>query len=309
MNLAGMGFSLRSVSVTLVTLAALVTSAAFSVAGEYDSEIKAHRAIVKSDPTDLDALYRLGNYLAWDERYDEAVDVYAQVIEKEPVYIEAEVGIAKVYAWKGAHEEARNLYLGIIAKKPDCHEAHQGLGSLALWNNDFNRSVEYFKRALEINSGDMVSLKGIGRAYLGKGDRRRAEVYFTRAQIEELKNIPVWILITVLSATAGTIIGVVLLSRYFWRKRKRELLVLELKLLRLGLDLYHQNKGMFPLAIEKLFDETWRMPGTNIEKVYLDMEGFHRGERGYLTDPFGKRYWYSPDTGTVYSCAKGFEKI
>ena len=89
-------------------------------------------------------------------------------------------------------------------------------------------------------------------------------------------------------------------------RRKKEILRLELKILRYALFLYHQQTGKFPLALENLPEEKWRPPGEREEKPYL--EGIPQGGWGYLIDPFGKHYWYNPDTGGVYSTTKGCEE-
>ena len=271
--------------------------------GEYDAMIDKQRKIIAQDSTNLDALYQLGNYLAWDGRYEEALKVFEKIIVKEPKYKDAKIGIARVYAWKGDQVKAINKYQEILIKYPKNFEAYQGLGLLALWNNDFVKSIDYFKKAIEINPKDIISLKGIGRAYLGRGDRQKAEKYFTRAQILEIQKTP---LPLILAVVCGVILLILALS--FWihyrsRSRKKEILRLELKILRNALYLYHQRTGKFPLAIENLLQEKWQPPGEKEEKPYL--EGMRQGYRGVMVDPFGKRYWYNPDTGNVYSTEKG----
>lgn len=275
-------------------------------AGEYDAEIEKHRQIVTQDPTNLDAAYQLGNYLAWDGRHEEAVEVYRRILAKEPLYVEAEVGIARVYAWKGEQEKAVARYREIIKKHPENYEAYQGLGSLALWVNDFEKSIEYFNKALKLNPKDVVSIKGLGRAYLGRGDRRRAEEYFTQAQILEIRQTSLFVILAVTGASALLGLAAFLYIRRKRLLRRREILKLELKILRYAVELYHQSKGNFPLALENLLQETRRLPGAMENKPYL--EGIRRGERGFLVDPFGNRYWYNPETGGVYATTKGCEQ-
>lgn len=279
-------------------------ASAFS--GEYDAEIAKHQKIISNDSTNLDAAYQLGNLLAWDGRYDEAIVVYGRILAKEPGYEDADIGIARAYAWQGAQETAIQKYEEILQKNPKNFEAWQGLGGLALWVNDFEKSIDYFKKALVFNPEDIVSLKGIGRAYLGRGDRRRAEEFFTKAQILEIKNTPLPLIVA--SVAGGLLFLFILfqLIRSYIRKRKKELLRMELKALRYALAFYQQKTGKCPLALENLLDEKWRQPGTTEDRPLL--EGARRGERGFLVDPFGRKYWYNPDTGGIYSTTKGCEK-
>lgn len=297
---------LRKNIIILGLLSFFAFNSLLALSDEYEAEISKLQEIIAQDPTNLDAAYQLGNYLAWDGRYEEALKVFREILVKEPKYKDAEIGIARVYGWKGDQENAIKKYQEILSKYPKNFEAYQGLGLLALWNNDFEKSIDYFKEALAINSEDIISLKGIGRAYLGRGDRRKAEEYFTKAQIMEIKKTP---LLIILALVGGVILLILFL--FFWihyrsRRRKKEILRLELKILRYALFLYHQQTGKFPLALENLSKEKWRPPTGRGEKSYL--EGIRHGDRGFLIDPFGKRYWYNPDTGGIYSTTKGCEE-
>lgn len=92
--------ALAALNSLLIIAGILLAGPNFS-AGEYDSEITKHQQIVTNDPTNLDAAYQLGNYLAWDGHYDEALATFQEILIKEPHYEDAKIGIARVYAWKG----------------------------------------------------------------------------------------------------------------------------------------------------------------------------------------------------------------
>ena len=297
-------FLRKGVVLGLLSLVMAHGPAAFG--GEYDAEIAQQQEIIAQDPTNIDAAYQLGNYLAWDGKYEEAVKVFEEILKKEPEYEDAEIGIGRVYAWKGDQQRAIQHYQEILAENSKNFEAHQGLGLLALWSNDFEKGIDHFKKALAINSEDIVSLKGIGRAYLGRGDRRKAEEYFTRAQILEVKQIPLPIILA--GASGGILVVLVLFlwARSRSRRRKKAILRLELKILRYAMALYHHKTGKFPLALESLLQDKWRPSEETEEKPYL--EGMRRGDRGFLIDPFGKTYWYNPDTGSVHSTSKRCEE-
>jgi len=293
-------------NIIIIGLLSLITYHMSLVFGqEYEAEISKLRETIAQDSTNLDAAYLLGNYLAWDGRPEEALKVFQEILVKEPKYKDAEIGIARVYAWKGDQENAIKKYQEVLSKYPKNYEAYQGLGLLMLWTNDFEKSINYFKEALAINSKDIVSLKGIGRAYLGRGDRRKAEEYFTRAQILEIQKTPLPLILALVGGGILLMLVLLLWIRFRSRRRKKEVLRLELKILHYALFLYHQQTGRFPLALENLPKEKWRPPGGE-EMPYL--EGINQGDRGFLIDPFGKRYRYNPDTGRVYSTTRGCEE-
>jgi len=273
---------------------------------EYEAEIKKLREAITQDPNNLDAAYKLGNYLAWDRRYEESLKVFQEILVKEPDYEDVEIGIARVLAWKGDHENSIKKYQEILSKYPKNFEAYQGLGLLSLWNNDLEKSIDYFKKALDINPEDIGSLRGIGRAYLGRGDRRNADIYFTRAQILEIKKTPLPLILALVGGGILLMLVLLLWIRLRFRRQKKAILRLELKVLRYAIFLYHQLNAKFPLALENLLKEKWRPPGGKEEKPYLE-EGCKR-DRGFLIDPFGKRYWYNPDTGGICSMTKGCEE-
>ena len=278
-----------------------------SFAGDYDQQIKELKGIIGRHPDDVDSMYHLGKYLAWDSRHDEAVKVYEQLLGKWPDHKDAQLGLAKAYGWKGDHPRAIRQFKRFILKYPDNHEAQQGIASVYLWIGDFENSIEYFKRALTLKPNDVYDLKGIGRAYLGRGDRKTAEDYFTKAQIRELRKTPLAtvILYTVFALMGG---GVVLYVFRRWAfQRKKEILLLELKVIRASLTLYYQKTGKYPLSLEILTQEKFRPPGEAAERTFL--EGVRRGARGYLVDSFKSRYYYNPDTGGVRCTVKGCENL
>ncbi len=272
------------------------------MAGEYDREIAKQRKVIEQDPTNLDAAYTLGNYLAWDGQFDDAVAVYEGILKKEPKYEDAAIGIARALSWKGDLAAAAAKNQEILAKNPRSWEAYQGLGNLALWQNDFEKGIGYFQKALALNAWDSISLRGIGRASLAKGDLKRAERYLRRADIIDYLRKP-------LKLVAGLALGLLiifLLIRRSRRRRRETLLQLELRLIRFAVTVFHLKSGTYPIALEKLADETWRVPGDSRERKLL--EGLRRQERGYFADPFGKRYWYNADNGAVHSTTKGYEE-
>lgn len=275
-------------------------------AGEYDDEIAARQATLAKNPADVDTRYALGNYLAWDGRYDEALQAYTEILRTTPDYLDADIGIARVHAWQGNQQQAIARYQEILHKDPQNFEAYQGLGNLTLWINEFEKSIDYFRQALALKPRDIVSLKGIGRAYLGRGDRRTAEEYFTRAEIAELKQMPLPQLVGIVAGSA--FVGALL----FWivrsglLRRRRIVLRMELANLRYALALYQNRTGRLPLAIEELARYPWTPPGHDTE-VPLYEDGRH-DDNGFFIDPYGRRYWYDAETGAVYSTTRGCEK-
>ena len=293
---------LSHILLVLIVMSCIISPA---IAGDYDRDVAGQREIVAKDPENLDQQYELAKLLSWNGNHDEAVQVFEGIIRRDPDYRDAEIGLARVLAWSGKQEKAIEKFEELAKKYPTHFESFQGLGSLYLWGNNFEKAITYFKKALELRPNDILSMKGIGRAYLGRGDQARADYFFTRAQIMELRGSPARLVLygVILLVLIG---GIVWLTRRWSTKQKTRLLQMELKILRYVLALLHQRSGKFPLALEGLLTEKWIPPGNSEQRPLL--EGVRQGERGVIVDPFGNRYFYNPDHGTVHSSTPGCEE-
>lgn len=305
LNATSSSHSLRGLLLVLFCSLGLLFSS-FAVAGDFDLKIDELR-IVYTRSGDVGAGLKMAVYLARDGRYDEAIKVYDEILQKDPTDIPAELGLARVNAWKGDYARARELYDSLMLKYPSNYEVYQGLGFLMLWNDDFEKSIEYFKKAIALNSKDIESLKGIARAYDEKGDRVLAEKYFDQAYYKELKSSGAPYFGFMILGLIIVIVLPFLVIRRHRREVKKERLILELRLIRAALYLYHHKHSNFPLALELLMKGSWVPPGRSSEEPFLEVMA--TDDKGVLLDPFGVRYMYSPDRGVVHSVVRGCEKL
>lgn len=89
---------------------------------------------------------------------------------------------------------------------------------------------------------------------------------------------------------------------------KETTLRVELKNLRLTLDLHKIIRGSYPEDLKELLHARYKPRGSKevfFSEKFLDSVG--RDADGYPVDPFGKKFYYNPQQGVVASVAKGYE--
>ncbi len=97
------------------------------------------------------------------------------------------------------------------------------------------------------------------------------------------------------------------------RGLKETALTIELSTLRSSVNLYAALKGKLPESLKELSSEKVVLPksgveGRDYEVVFVGpfVESMSMDEDGNLTDPFGNRYLYDPETGRVSSSTGGY---
>ena len=109
--------------------------------------------------------------------------------------------------------------------------------------------------------------------------------------------------------TIGLFMGVMMLFIYKTTIIGKETaLRIELKNLRLTLDLHKIIRGSYPEDLRGLLQARYKPQGSKevfFSEKFLDTVGRDAG--GYPVDPFGKRFYYNPQGGVVASVAKGYE--
>lgn len=91
-------------------------------------------------------------------------------------------------------------------------------------------------------------------------------------------------------------------------RARREVLVAELRNLRLVLELYRALYHRYPddiRLLEKAGVVRFYQPKEPLQEKYLKFLSID--DEGYPLDPFGQRYFYRVETGEIYSRTPGYE--
>ncbi|MDI6606504.1 MAG: type II secretion system protein [Candidatus Omnitrophota bacterium] len=89
---------------------------------------------------------------------------------------------------------------------------------------------------------------------------------------------------------------------------KETVLRVQLKNLRLTLDLHKIIRGSYPEDLKELLQARYKPQGSKevfFSEKFLDTVG--RDADGYPVDPFRKRFHYNPQEGVVTSVVKGYQ--
>jgi arylsulfatase A-like enzyme/Flp pilus assembly protein TadD len=179
--------------------------------GDLKGAVDAGRRAVELDPTSVDALSQLGNYLNESRRFGETVALLGPLAEDEGADLDvrtayaaalAESGrrddalrvleaarrtdpssalvllnIGTVHLLFGERKEAREALEGAIAREPRMARAYNSLGVVAAQEGDATRAADLWRQSLAINPGDLDTLFNLGKLLWRSGRRAEARTY------------------------------------------------------------------------------------------------------------------------------------
>ena len=115
--------------------------------------------------------------------------------------------------------------------------------------------------------------------------------------------------------TSGIVIVILLtfaltIATFYFQRlvTKQRILFHELRVMRTSVNLYRAVNNHNPKSLNELATATFRFPGENVQRKYLDYRIQKNGEReSELIDPFGNPYSYNPQKGWVRSSTREYE--
>jgi tetratricopeptide (TPR) repeat protein len=146
-------------------------SAEMEQKGNYQGAGEVYKKILASEPTNVDALFKLGKVLtkvvildgtiaqafyllgsahfALDEN-QEAMKALRKAVELNPGYAEAYYKMGLILDARGEHDQAIEAYQKTISFSPEFQRAYQSLGFAYESKGLRNEAVKYFKKAIDI---------------------------------------------------------------------------------------------------------------------------------------------------------------
>ncbi len=141
------------------------------LAGRYeDSRLQKLRTaelepLVKREPKNTQALYRLGVAYARDNRYREATKAFLTVLEREPVRADVLNDLGVTFLAQERYYEALIALNGAVAARPNYPAANANLGRLHLATKMPFTAVGELERAVRYAPSDVAALCDLGTAY------------------------------------------------------------------------------------------------------------------------------------------------
>ncbi len=155
----------------------LALGKSYQQAGAFSQAEQTYRQVVGIAPRHAEALYQLGNVLAYQNRFGEAADCYRQLIELQPAHAEARNNLGVMLAEQRQFAAAISYYERAIAIKPQYADAHYNLGNALKNLLHLEEAVASYRQALRLKAGFAgahLNL-GIALAYQGHPDAALAE--------------------------------------------------------------------------------------------------------------------------------------
>jgi len=123
--------------------------------------VELYEAVIRMDPSHVDAHYNLAGLCAVQMRYDLAVDHYRKVLKLRPRDADACNNLGTLLERQGLSRKARIAYNRAIRLNPRVAAAHYNLGRLLLKDGDDQKAAIHIGKALELEpeNPDYVSMQ------------------------------------------------------------------------------------------------------------------------------------------------------
>lgn len=142
--------------------------------GKYTEAADAFEKALEIDPSNAEALNRLGVANMKQKKYKEAIGLFkkALALGSKTAWIYSNLGLAYIEA--GMYKEAIDPLEQAVSIMPDLEAAHYNLG-IAYKKLDMRKeAVASFKNAISINPGSGDAHFGLGLTYMDMGDKAAA---------------------------------------------------------------------------------------------------------------------------------------
>jgi len=152
-----------------------------SDAGRHAEAIGRFEAALARDPTDIRALFALGNTARALAMPDAAENFFHRVLALEPGRVEALVNLANLLRARGNPEAAVALLEPALPRAPEAAELWLALGSAHREMDNRAEAERYWQKALALKPEDAAALGNLADLLADAGDLDRALALYDRA--------------------------------------------------------------------------------------------------------------------------------
>jgi tetratricopeptide (TPR) repeat protein len=122
-------------------------------------------ALVKRQPRNTQALYRLGVAYSRDNRYREATKTFLNVLDRDPVRADVLNDLGVTYLMQERYYESLVALNGALTARPNYAAAYANLGRLHLATKMPFTAARELEHAVQYGPGDAGTLTDLGEAY------------------------------------------------------------------------------------------------------------------------------------------------
>ncbi len=149
--------------------------------GRLDEAESGYRAVLASEPDNVDALHLLGMLRRQRQDLAEARRLLDRARSLAPDRGDVALELSGLYFLEQDLIGARALIEDTIRRNPNQPGAHTLLARIAIVDNDLTKAESLFRTALRSNENDAHAISGLGRLLLDRGDLDKALAYLSRA--------------------------------------------------------------------------------------------------------------------------------
>lgn len=150
--------------------------------GDYRAARAAYERALKTDSSNVRALYQVAILDSWDGQLDRSLQRFARLRRFQPGDADFMVAEARVLAWADRTEASTALYDSVLARPPERTDALAGRARNAAWSGDLARAERLWRDALARHPDEPELLIGLAQTLSWEGQPALGEAYAARAR-------------------------------------------------------------------------------------------------------------------------------
>ncbi len=148
---------------------------------EFDKVFDCLKLILKDDPTNEEALYKICFWTDFTGRNEESILLHTQIIDEYPYSELAWFNLGAAYQGLKLFEKAIDSYLYAVTIDEKFDYAYRNMGDAYLRLRKFKEAIEVLERVLELSRPEDVIYEAIGHCYHKLGNYAQARFHYKKA--------------------------------------------------------------------------------------------------------------------------------
>lgn len=147
----------------------------------FDNVFTCMAQILALEPTNEEALYKIGFWTDYNGKYEESIEIHQRIIEDFPYSELAWFNLGLAYQGLKLHEKAIDAYEYCLAIDDSMEFAHRNIGDAYLRLRKYDLAIESLTRLLEFTTPESIIYEAIGHCYDKKKKFVQARRFYKKA--------------------------------------------------------------------------------------------------------------------------------
>lgn len=148
---------------------------------DFNNVFNCLQLILKDEPTNEEALYKICFWTDFTGRYDESIALYQEIINQHPYNELAWFNLANAYQSLKLFEKAIDTYKYCIAIDEKFEFAYRNIGDALIRLNKYKDAIEILEKLCEISRPDEILYEAIGYCYYKLNKYAQARFNYRKA--------------------------------------------------------------------------------------------------------------------------------